>query len=108
MCQTDFSGCPDCRNDTLQILAAALGLGMDVPVAIDTPLIWIDKAGTWDLAHKLGGDALVQLIVETTHTCHFGDRTTRHAWGAGCGTCPACDLRAKMAHVAQGPDLDMC
>jgi 7-cyano-7-deazaguanine synthase len=95
MCQTDFSGYPDCRNDTLQMLASALALGMDAPVAIETPLMWIDKAGTWAMAHELGGDALVGLIVEATHTCYLGDRTTVHAWGAGCGTCPACDLRAK-------------
>ena len=95
MCETDFSGYPDCRNDTLQTLAKALALGMDVPVTIETPLMWVDKAGTWELAQTLGGDALVQLIVETAHTCYLGNRTTRHAWGAGCGACPACDLRAK-------------
>lgn len=95
MCETDFSGYPDCRNDTLQTLAKALALGMAVPVTIATPLMWIDKAGTWELAHTLGGDGLVQMIVEATHTCYLGDRTTRHAWGVGCGTCPACDLRAK-------------
>lgn len=95
MCETDFSGYPDCRNDTLQTLAKALALGMAVPVTIETPLMWIDKAGTWELAHALGGDGLVQMIVEATHTCYLGDRTTRHAWGVGCGTCPACDLRAK-------------
>lgn len=95
MCETDFSGYPDCRNDTLQTLAKALALGMAVPVTIETPLMWIDKAGTWELAHTLGGDGLVQMIVEATHTCYLGDRTTRHAWGVGCGTCPACDLRAK-------------
>jgi 7-cyano-7-deazaguanine synthase len=95
MCETDFSGYPDCRNDTLQTLGKALALGMDVPFAIETPLMWIDKAGTWELAHNLGGDPLIELIVEATHTCYLGDRTTRHDWGAGCGTCPACDLRAK-------------
>jgi 7-cyano-7-deazaguanine synthase len=95
MCETDFSGYPDCRNDTLQALGKALALGMDVPFVIETPLMWIDKAGTWELAHTLGGDALVQLIVESTHTCYLGDRTTQHAWGFGCGTCPACDLRGK-------------
>jgi 7-cyano-7-deazaguanine synthase len=95
MCETDFSGYPDCRNDTLQTLGKALALGMDVPFAIETPLMWIDKAGTWELAHNLGGDPLIDLIVEATHTCYLGDRTTRHDWGAGCGTCPACDLRAK-------------
>jgi 7-cyano-7-deazaguanine synthase len=95
MCETDFSGYPDCRNDTLQTLAKALALGMDVPFLIETPLMWIDKAGTWELAHNLGGGAFVQLIVEATHTCYLGDRETQHAWGAGCGACPACDLRAK-------------
>ncbi len=95
MCETDFSGYPDCRNDTLQTLARALALGMDVPFVVETPLMWIDKAGTWAMAHELGGERLVQLIVEATHTCYLGDRTTEHAWGAGCGTCPACDLRAK-------------
>jgi 7-cyano-7-deazaguanine synthase len=80
MCQTDFSGYPDCRNDTLQMLASALALGMDAPVAIETPLMWIDKAGTWAMAHELGGDTLVGLIVEATHTCYLGDRTTVHAW----------------------------
>jgi 7-cyano-7-deazaguanine synthase len=95
MCETDFSGYPDCRNDTLQMLARVLALGMAVSVTIETPLMWVDKAGTWELAQQLGGDALVQLIVEATHTCYLGDRTTRHDWGVGCGTCPACVLRAK-------------
>ncbi|MBK9078548.1 MAG: 7-cyano-7-deazaguanine synthase QueC [Hyphomicrobium sp.] len=94
MCETDYSGYPDCRNDTLQTLAKALSLGLDASVTIETPLMYIDKAGTWALAHELGGDALVDLIVEDTHTCYLGDRTHRHAWGYGCGTCPACDLRA--------------
>ncbi len=94
MCETDYSGYPDCRNDTLQTLAKALSLGLDAPVTIETPLMYIDKAGTWALAHELGGDVLVDLIVEDTHTCYLGDRTHRHAWGYGCGTCPACDLRA--------------
>ena len=94
MCETDYSGYPDCRNHTLQTLAKALSLGLDAPVTIETPLMYIDKAGTWALAHELGGDALVDLIVEDTHTCYLGDRTHRHTWGYGCGTCPACDLRA--------------
>ena len=94
MCETDYSGYPDCRNHTLQTLAKALSLGLDAPVTIETPLMYIDKAGTWALAHELGGDALVDLIVEDTHTCYLGDRTHRHAWGYRCGTCPACDLRA--------------
>jgi 7-cyano-7-deazaguanine synthase len=94
MCETDYSGYPDCRNDTLQTLARALSLGLDRPVAIDTPLMYIDKAGTWELAETLGGAALLDIIVEHTHSCYLGERTTRHAWGYGCGTCPACELRA--------------
>ena len=95
MCETDYSGYPDCRNNSLQSLAKAISLGMDAPFAIETPLMWIDKAGTWELAEQLGGPALVDLIVEHTHTCYTPDRTTRHAWGYGCGQCPACLLRAK-------------
>ncbi|RIA56510.1 7-cyano-7-deazaguanine synthase QueC [Dichotomicrobium thermohalophilum] len=94
MCETDYSGYPDCRNETLQSLARTLSLGMDHDVAILTPLMWIDKAGTWALAHELGGDKLVDLIAEHTHTCYIGDRTQRHDWGYGCGQCPACELRA--------------
>jgi 7-cyano-7-deazaguanine synthase len=95
MCETDFSGYPDCRNDTLQTLARAIALGMDTPVTIETPLMWIDKAGTWALAEKIGGQALIDIIIAHSHTCYTADRTTRHAWGVGCGTCPACVLRAK-------------
>jgi 7-cyano-7-deazaguanine synthase len=95
MCETDFSGYPDCRNETLQSLAKSLSLGMDAPFTIETPLMWIDKAGTWALAADLGGAPFVDLIVEHTHTCYTPDRTTRHAWGYGCGQCPACLLRAK-------------
>ena len=95
ICETDFSGYPDCRNDTLQSLARSISLGMDAPFLIETPLMWIDKAGTWEMAERLGGAALVDLIVEHTHTCYTADRTTRHAWGYGCGQCPACGLRAK-------------
>ena len=95
MCETDYSGYPDCRNDTLQALAGALSLGMDTPFAIETPLMWIDKAGTWEMAEQLGGAPLVNLIVEHTHTCYTSDRATRHAWGYGCGKCPACELRAR-------------
>ncbi|NOT72966.1 MAG: 7-cyano-7-deazaguanine synthase QueC [Hyphomicrobium sp.] len=95
MCETDYSGYPDCRNDTLQTLAKALSLGLDKPVTIETPLMYVDKAGTWAMAEKLGGTALVDLIIEDTHTCYLGDRTHRHPWGYGCGTCPACELRAK-------------
>ncbi|RUO98794.1 7-cyano-7-deazaguanine synthase QueC [Hyphomicrobium sp.] len=95
MCETDFSGYPDCRNETIQTLAQAIGLGLASPMSIETPLMFIDKAGTWALAQTLGGDDLVQLIIEDTHTCYVGDRSNRHAWGYGCGICPACELRAK-------------
>jgi 7-cyano-7-deazaguanine synthase len=95
MCETDFSGYPDCRNETLQSLANSISLGMDVPFKIETPLMRIDKAGTWAMAEQLGGAALVDLVVEHTHTCYTPGRTTRHAWGYGCGKCPACGLRAK-------------
>ena len=95
MCETDYSGYPDCRDDTLKSLQVTLGLGLDQRVVIETPLMWIDKAQTWQLAHRLGGDALVALITEETHACYLGDRQTRHAWGYGCGTCPACELRAR-------------
>jgi 7-cyano-7-deazaguanine synthase len=95
MCETDFSGYPDCRNETLQSLAKSISLGMDAPFTIETPLMWLDKADTWAMAKSLGGPALVDLIVTHTHTCYTPDRTTRHAWGVGCGTCPACGLRAK-------------
>ncbi|MES1200563.1 MAG: 7-cyano-7-deazaguanine synthase QueC [Pseudomonadota bacterium] len=95
MCETDFSGYPDCRRATIDAMQAALSLGLDTPIKVETPLMHIDKAATWALAHELGGDALVDLIVEHTHTCYQGDRAHRHAWGYGCGACPACDLRAK-------------
>ena len=94
MCETDYSGYPDCRNETLQTLARALSLGLDRPVAIDTPLMYIDKAGTWAFADKLGGAALVDILIEHTHSCYLGVRDKRHSWGYGCGTCPACELRA--------------
>ncbi|APW38784.1 7-cyano-7-deazaguanine synthase QueC [Rhodoferax koreense] len=95
VCETDFSGYPDCRDDTMKAMQLALSLGMDKRFLIETPLMWIDKAQTWQLAHALGGAALVELIVEHTHTCYQGDRTHRHAWGYGCGECPACELRAR-------------
>ena len=103
VCETDFSGYPDCRDDTMKALQLALSLGMDTRFLIDTPLMWIDKAQTWQLAHDLGeqsgvpggGQALVDLIVEHTHTCYLGDRSHRQAWGYGCGSCPACELRAR-------------
>jgi 7-cyano-7-deazaguanine synthase len=103
VCETDYSGYPDCRDDTMKAMQLALSLGMDQRFLIETPLMWIDKAATWELAHTLGaqsgvaagGQALVDLIVEHTHTCYLGDRTRRHAWGYGCGACPACELRAR-------------
>lgn len=95
MCETDFSGYPDCRDNTLKSLQVTLSLGLDVPLVIDTPLMWLDKAQTWALTEKLGGDALVDLMVEHTHSCYLGDRVQRHAWGYGCGMCPSCDLRRK-------------
>jgi 7-cyano-7-deazaguanine synthase len=94
MCETDYSGYPDCRNDTLQALARAITLGIDRPTTILTPLMSVDKAATWTLAHTIGGAAFVNLIVEHTHTCYLGERSLRYDWGYGCGTCPACQLRA--------------
>lgn len=93
MCETDYSGYPDCRDDTLKALQVTLNLGMGSRSVIHTPLMWIDKAGTWALAQDLGGDPLVDLITEHSHTCYLGERTVRHEWGYGCGTCPACELR---------------
>jgi 7-cyano-7-deazaguanine synthase len=95
MCETDYSGYPDCRDDTLKSLQVALNLGLDTRFVVETPLMWIDKAGTWALAEDLGGKVLVDLLVEHTHSCYRGDRSMRHAWGHGCGACPACELRAK-------------
>jgi 7-cyano-7-deazaguanine synthase len=95
MCETDFSGYPDCRDATLRALQEAIRLGTEIPFTIETPLMWLTKAETWALAETLGGDALVELILEETHTCYKGERGTRHDWGYGCGACPACDLRAK-------------
>jgi 7-cyano-7-deazaguanine synthase len=95
MCETDFSGYPDCRDDTIKAMQVALSLGMGQRFTLETPLMWIDKAQTWDLAHALGGAALVELVIEHTHTCYLGERNERHAWGYGCSKCPACALRAK-------------
>ena len=95
MCETDFSGYPDCRRATMDAVQASLSLGMDRDMPVETPLMYLDKAQTWAMAEELGGKALVDLIVEETHTCYLGDRTQRHEWGYGCGTCPACELRAK-------------
>ena len=94
MCETDFSGYPDCRDDTMKAMQRALALGMARKVTIHTPLMWIDKAATFALGHEIGGDAFIDLLVEDTHTCYLGDRTRRHDWGYGCGKCPACKLRA--------------
>lgn len=93
MCETDYSGYPDCRDNTLKALQVALSLGMDHPLVIETPLMWLDKQQTWQLADDLGGQALVEIVREKSHTCYLGNRSTRHEWGYGCGTCPACDLR---------------
>jgi 7-cyano-7-deazaguanine synthase len=94
MCETDFSGYPDCRDDTVKAMQVALTLGMDRRLVIHTPLMWIDKAATFEMAQEIGGAPLVDLLVEETHTCYLGDRSRRHPWGYGCGTCPACRLRA--------------
>ncbi|TPG56917.1 7-cyano-7-deazaguanine synthase QueC [Roseomonas nepalensis] len=104
MCETDFSGYPDCRDDTIKALQVALNLGMDRRFVLHTPLMWIDKAETWRLARRLGGDPLVRLVVEETHTCYRGERGAMHPWGHGCGTCPACELRAAgwRGFVAEG------
>ncbi|MDH3665583.1 MAG: 7-cyano-7-deazaguanine synthase QueC [Paracoccaceae bacterium] len=95
VCETDYSGYPDCRDDTIKALQVALNLGMEARFVLETPLMWIDKAGTWALAERLGGAALVELIRDTTHSCYLGVRDREHDWGHGCGTCPACELRAK-------------
>lgn len=95
MCETDFSGYPDCRRDTIDAQERALALGLARPFSVETPLMYLSKAQTWALAHELGGEALVSTIVEHSHTCYEGNRTDRHAWGYGCGACPACELRAK-------------
>ena len=98
MCETDYSGYPDCRDDTIKALNAALNLGMNRTFELHTPLMWRDKASTWALAGELGGEALIDLIREHSHTCYLGERGARHDWGYGCGKCPACQLRAKGWH----------
>jgi 7-cyano-7-deazaguanine synthase len=95
MCETDYSGYPDCRRKTIDVMQTALSLGLDSPMRIETPLMHLTKAQTWALAHDLGGNALIETILEHSHTCYQGDRTHRRAWGYGCGACPACELRAK-------------
>ncbi|TCS37754.1 preQ(0) biosynthesis protein QueC [Paucimonas lemoignei] len=95
MCETDFSGYPDCRDDTMKALQVALNLGMATRLKVETPLMWLDKADTWRLAQEVGGPALVELIRTGTHTCYLGERGQLHDWGHGCGHCPACELRAR-------------
>ncbi len=95
MCETDFSGYPDCRDDTIKAMQLALNLGMDARFHVETPLMWLDKADTWRLAEQIGGKALIAIINADTHTCYLGARGVRHEWGYGCGACPACELRAK-------------
>ncbi len=111
VCETDYSGYPDCRDDTIKAMQVALGLGLDRRLVLHTPLMWRDKAQTFGLARALGGEPLLDLVIEDSHSCYLGDRTTRHDWGYGCGHCPACELRAK-GHAAfliapddTGPDL---
>jgi len=111
VCETDYSGYPDCRDDTIKAMQVALGLGLDRRLVLHTPLMWRDKAQTFALAKTLGGEALLDLVIEDSHSCYLGDRTMRHGWGYGCGHCPACELRAK-GHAAflispddTGPDL---
>jgi 7-cyano-7-deazaguanine synthase len=95
MCETDYSGYPDCRDDTIKAMQVALSLGMDRRIVIDTPLMWIDKAGTFALAEDIGGKKFLDLVINETHSCYLGDRSRRHDWGYGCGECPACMLRAE-------------
>jgi 7-cyano-7-deazaguanine synthase len=95
MCETDYSGYPDCRDDTIKAMQVALTLGLDKPTVLHTPLMWIDKAGTFALAEETGGQPLLDLVIEHSHSCYLGDRAHRHAWGYGCGECPACRLRAQ-------------
>lgn len=112
VCETDYSGYPDCRDDTIKAMQVALGLGLDRRLVLHTPLMWRDKAQTFALARELGGQALLDLVIEDSHSCYLGDRTTQHDWGYGCGHCPACDLRAKgfAAYLASpddsGPSYD--
>ncbi len=95
MSETDFSGYPDCRDNTLKALQVALSLGVERPLVVETPLMWRSKAETWQLTHALGGDALVELIRRDSHSCYLGVRDVLHDWGYGCGQCPACELRAQ-------------
>ena len=95
MCETDFSGYPDCRDNTLKALQVALSLGLDNRVIVETPLMWLDKRATWEMSQDLGGEALVEIVRRETHTCYLGNRSQLHEWGYGCGTCPACELRSR-------------
>lgn len=95
VCETDFSGYPDCRDDTIKAMQVAINLGMETRFVVHTPLMWIDKAATWRLAEELGGQEFVDLVVSRTHTCYLGERGELHPWGHGCGECPACELRAR-------------
>ena len=109
MCETDFSGYPDCRDDAVKAVQLALNLGMAARFVVHTPLMWLDKAATWRLAEQLGGAALIELIREHTHTCYLGERSKRHDWGCGCGDCPACRLRAEgWARYRAGPRPEPC
>ncbi|TDR93631.1 7-cyano-7-deazaguanine synthase QueC [Enterovirga rhinocerotis] len=94
VCETDYSGYPDCRDDTIKAMQVALNLGLEARLVLHTPLMWRDKAATFAMAEEIGGPDLLRLVVEETHSCYLGDRTHRHEWGFGCGTCPACELRA--------------
>jgi 7-cyano-7-deazaguanine synthase len=93
MCETDYSGYPDCRDDTIKALQVAISLGLDTRIVLETPLMWIDKSATWALAHNIGGQKLFNLICDQTHTCYLGDRSKKQTWGYGCNTCPSCELR---------------
>jgi 7-cyano-7-deazaguanine synthase len=95
MCETDYSGYPDCRDDTIKAMQVALSLGLDKRITIHTPLMWSDKAGTFAMAEQVGGKAFLDLVIEDSHSCYLGERAKRHDWGYGCGTCPACELRAQ-------------
>lgn len=93
MCETDYSGYPDCRDDTIKALQVAISLGLDTRLVLETPLMWIDKSATWKMAEKLGGNQLLDLVRNDTHTCYMGDRSHHHEWGYGCNACPSCELR---------------
>jgi 7-cyano-7-deazaguanine synthase len=106
VCETDYSGYPDCRDDTIKAMQVALGLGLDRRLVLHAPLMWRDKAQTFALARALGGEALLDLVVEESHSCYLGDRTKHHPWGYGCGHCPACDLRARGFAAYEAAPLD--